>query len=626
MSNNFYCEICNLHFQTQIQLHQHQTKHLGTLEMKPQPQKHERLPSSEIEKSSSDSTNSQSNDSYQSNSEDLNWCEGKKEQEKLLTELRMALKTSEKNHNTSSDNEMNNLDQLAENIKKKFPNVPPVDFNQYFDRSWMELFTIMKNNNASDKLIDSLLHWINEFYKTKDPNQKQLPKTARTFIKVLKNNLPVNHYETWKSVFKKGFKTTEINSTLGYKQKKFQAKQNETIINISFFYDGHKSGKTSIDGLYMFVDNLQSCWRLKEPGIFLIANFPSNIKAYNVLDQLPLVSDLKLLQNGLNFNGVIGKTYIHSIVGDTPAQLEARGRKSHRCLQNCATCTLTMGQPEYQEDLTNVKRRKPNETKIYQNEFKKFVQTINDSKECRTLDKMESLTGVKTQLANIWINDFGFESSSFSQFPICWFHLLLEGLGKDIFQQVTSNLNSRQLKIAQKRWKKLKLPPLINKIQKPFTTKHLSAIDRQSLFQLAPLCLWDLIDLKYLKFFQIFIDILKNLYLPSRKEKNEKELEKLVIDLKNSFIDCYSKPTEKKSNLHYLLHLPESVRLSGGISTMYFALERYHQRFKTIHGHICLKDKKLLPFFSSKESIIKYIEYSNLEKRKHTQAFKKKKY
>ncbi|KAJ6226044.1 hypothetical protein M0813_01012 [Anaeramoeba flamelloides] len=196
-----------------------------------------------------------------------------------------------------------------------------------------------------------------------------------------------------KSVFKKGFKTTEINSTLGYKQKKFQAKQNETIINISFFYDGHKSGKTSIDGLYMFVDNLQSCWRLKEPGIFLIANFPSNIKAYNVLDQLPLVSDLKLLQNGLNFNGVIVKTYIHSIVGDTPAQLEARGRKSHRCLQNCATCTLTMGQPEYQEDLTNVKRRKPNETKIYQNEFKKFVQTINDSKECRTLDKMESLTG-----------------------------------------------------------------------------------------------------------------------------------------------------------------------------------------------------------------------------------------
>ncbi|KAJ6228190.1 hypothetical protein M0813_09017 [Anaeramoeba flamelloides] len=61
-------------------------------------------------------------------------------------------------------------------------------------------------------------------------------------------------------------------------------------------------------------------------------------------------------------------------LGDTPAQLEARGRKSHRCLQNCATCTLTMGQPEYQEDLTNVKRRKPNETKIYQNEFKNLFK------------------------------------------------------------------------------------------------------------------------------------------------------------------------------------------------------------------------------------------------------------
>ncbi|KAJ6231528.1 hypothetical protein M0813_05956 [Anaeramoeba flamelloides] len=150
-----------------------------------------------------------------------------------------------------------------------------------------------------------------------------------------------NNYFQGSPVNQKKFKPMQINETKGFQNRGLRKKEDETLLLISFYYDHHKTGKSSLGGLYMFVENVKSCWRMKDPLIFLIANFPYELKIYDVLKKTKLVEDLKLLEKGIHMGTKFVKAKVYSIVGDLPAQLEARGRIMHQGLYSCANCNLS---------------------------------------------------------------------------------------------------------------------------------------------------------------------------------------------------------------------------------------------------------------------------------------------
>ncbi|KAJ6244922.1 hypothetical protein M0813_21013 [Anaeramoeba flamelloides] len=156
---------------------------------------------------------------------------------------------------------------------------------------WLDLFQICRKRNIPNTVLDCILGWVNKYFILKNEKSKKLPNYSKYFYSNLMNLLP--------------------------------------------------TGKSSLGGLYMFVENVKSCWRMKDPLIFLIANFPYELKIYDVLKKTKLVEDLKLLERGIHMGTKFVKAKVYSVVGDLPAQLEARGRIMHQGLYSCATCNLS---------------------------------------------------------------------------------------------------------------------------------------------------------------------------------------------------------------------------------------------------------------------------------------------
>ncbi|KAJ6250823.1 hypothetical protein M0813_15639 [Anaeramoeba flamelloides] len=151
-------------------------------------------------------------------------------------------------------------------------------------------------------------------------------------------------------VHKNGYTPTKISNTLAYQEKisKFQDVDADYQIMLGFYYDDFESTSTfSLGGLYMFVDNLDYTWRLKDQTIFLIALLPGKTKINNILRQLPLLEDLQKLKNGVLLGGKKIQAQVSCFVGDTRESLPARGRLQPGGLFSCPICKLKLGTPGF---------------------------------------------------------------------------------------------------------------------------------------------------------------------------------------------------------------------------------------------------------------------------------------
>ncbi|KAJ6243480.1 hypothetical protein M0813_21917 [Anaeramoeba flamelloides] len=408
----------------------------------------------------------------------------------------------------------------------------------------------------------------------------------------------------------------QINETKGFQNRGLRKKEDETLLLISFYYDHHKTGKSSLGGLYMFVENVKSCWRMKDPLIFLIANFPYELKIYDVLKKTKLVEDLKLLERGIHMGTKFVKAKVYSVVGDLPAQLEARGRIMHQGLYSCATCNLSKNDPNYTNPNFRPPKRNKKDILKYKEHLSHLYSIVETTTDLDLMKDLEKETGALFQLSNIWIDELGMDPTSLTHFPICWFHLLLEGLCKNVWDEIIKILNPKQIEIANKRWKCLKLPPNSLRVQNPFLQVKRTAVEMESIIQFGYLIIWDFVEKKYFDFLQIMGKLIGNLFLPFRNKEINKKLKKIIKKTVPLYKKCIKKDCSGLPNLHYLTHhLYESVELNGGVFTCYYALEKYHKRFKTKYGNICLGLPLLVKHLSKKECLLKSVEYLNLQKK-----------
>ncbi|KAJ6254176.1 hypothetical protein M0813_12734 [Anaeramoeba flamelloides] len=139
----------------------------------------------------------------------------------------------------------------------------------------------------------------------------------------------------------------------------------------------------------MFVENVKSCWRMKDPLIFLIANFPYELKIYDVLKKTKLVEDLKLLENGIRMGTKFVKAKVYSVVGDLPAQLEARGRIMHQGLYSCANCNLSKNDPNYTNPNFKPSKRNKEEILDYKKSLSDFYSNVKETTELNLMKNFE---------------------------------------------------------------------------------------------------------------------------------------------------------------------------------------------------------------------------------------------
>ncbi|KAJ6250725.1 hypothetical protein M0813_15538 [Anaeramoeba flamelloides] len=172
--------------------------------------------------------------------------------------------------------------------------------------------------------------------------------------------------------------------------------------------------------------------------------------------------------------------------------------------------------------------RDPIKIKTTQKEYiLNFFRSNDFQKTTTEHKKIKTSTGVIHQNCNFWLHFFGFDSCDFSRFSICWAHLLLEGLFKDGLQSIKQRLNKKIDKISKKLnylnsyLKFISIP--LNPLNKP---NDLTAIECLELSMVLGLCIDNSKEnLIIFEWLDLFNSIVSNLYLPSRSEKNELELE-----------------------------------------------------------------------------------------------------
>ncbi|KAJ3446473.1 hypothetical protein M0812_08282 [Anaeramoeba flamelloides] len=100
-------------------------------------------------------------------------------------------------------------------------------------------------------------------------------------------------------VTNEGFIPSRFSSFPAFDQKikKIPKINAEHLFLIGFYYDEFKCTESfSLGGLYMFIDNLEYSWRLKDQTIFLISLLPGKTCINDILQYFPLVKDLKKLR------------------------------------------------------------------------------------------------------------------------------------------------------------------------------------------------------------------------------------------------------------------------------------------------------------------------------------------
>ncbi|KAJ6246371.1 hypothetical protein M0813_19511 [Anaeramoeba flamelloides] len=147
------------------------------------------------------------------------------------------------------------------------------------------------------------------------------------------------------------------------------------LILIGFYYDDFKcTDSFSLGGLYMFIDNLEYSWRLKDQTIFLIALFPAKTQINNILKQLPLIQDLDKLKNGLFLGGKKIQAVVSCFVGDTRESFPAKGRLQPGALNSCSICKAKLGDLNYSNPNFQHEKRDKNETKMIQKKDDRILQ------------------------------------------------------------------------------------------------------------------------------------------------------------------------------------------------------------------------------------------------------------
>ncbi|KAJ6230803.1 hypothetical protein M0813_06371 [Anaeramoeba flamelloides] len=315
----------------------------------------------------------------------------------------------------------------------------------------------------------------------------------------------------------------------------------------------------------MFIDNLDFTWRLKDQTIFLISLFPGKTSINNILRRLPLLEDLEKLKKGIFLGGKKIQALVSCFVGDTRESLPARGRLQPGGLFACPMCKFKLGCDDFTNPTVKKEPRSKLETiKTQKDLIRDFSNIDNNIYRYRKIHQKEKKTGVKLQFENIWIHELKLDPTSTSNFPICWFHLLLEGLMKNIFVSLCSKMDTNSKYLANERFKKIRLPKNIKRLHKPFGTSHLSSIDVQILIQFCSICIIDLVqemDKNYIKFFYISSFLLSNIYQPTRNTEINYQLHQLILYFIQFYKLCSKKNCNRIMNLHlFAHHFEESIK------------------------------------------------------------------
>ncbi|KAJ6249772.1 hypothetical protein M0813_16451 [Anaeramoeba flamelloides] len=316
----------------------------------------------------------------------------------------------------------------------------------------------LKNHQIKEKIVYiSPIHWINYI----------LNSSLKQFL------LDLSHSGNGNSVYDLKFKPCEIVDTLGFKLRNIEVKENEILFCGSFFFDGFRSQKRrSIKNLYFYPDNLKHKHRLKNYSIFLIMILKHNIQFQNIMRQTPLKDDLLLLENGISFNGNIVKFVTYQVTGDTVDLYPNKGMKSHNSLHSCSYCLTENNQEKFVDLNCESEKRNPNNIRFIQMDLIRRYELIENKYDLKLLELIEKLSGVKTQKQNIWIHDLGLDPTDVKEFPICWVHLILEGLLNYIITDFINQLTENQKEIIISRFKTVHLPHNLYRLSNPIRLKQ----------------------------------------------------------------------------------------------------------------------------------------------------------
>ncbi|KAJ6251213.1 n-acetyltransferase eco [Anaeramoeba flamelloides] len=116
-------------------------------------------------------------------------------------------------------------------------------------------------------------------------------------------------------------------------------------------------------------------------------------------------------------------------------------------------------------------------------------------------------------------------------------------------------------------------------------------------------------------YFSLFSKVLKNVYLITRTQEDNIQLDKLILDFfelhKKNFGSYYKQNFQP--NLHRLFHLAESIKNNGGIFSCTLALERFHQNFKSKYYSTTNSEYNLLRFLTFNYLKNKFIQYKDIQ-------------
>ncbi|KAJ6241514.1 hypothetical protein M0813_23147 [Anaeramoeba flamelloides] len=344
------------------------------------------------------------------------------------------------------------------------------------------------------------------------------------------------------------------------------------------------------------------------------------ISLQEIMRQIPLRNDLIALEQGIDFGGIRVKFVNYQVTGDLKDIFPNKGMKDCNQKHSCSTCLTRRNTNQYVDFDTKMIHRNVKNIQVIQLELNKRFKNVKNLEDLTLLKLFQDTSGVSCQSENIFIQDLGMDPTDCSYFPICWMHLILEGLLNYSITQFIQELSTNDTNLILSRFNNIELPHNFSRLDKPLRRKQRTSKLNLVWIQLINIIILDLNYPKYAYLFKIFQAVLSNLYLPYREDNDDKIISQLLKSLSKNLIELFGyTQLNKKPNMHILKHLADSIVINGGITTHYMALERRHQSFIASKRHICKNYNDLLELFAKEELFKKYIEFSldNFQKSKY---------
>ncbi|KAJ3426452.1 hypothetical protein M0812_28908 [Anaeramoeba flamelloides] len=256
------------------------------------------------------------------------------------------------------------------------------------------------------------------------------------------------------------------------------------------------------------------------------------------------------------------KIIFHQIIGDSVEQQKAAGKLSSSGITMCRSCNLNkkniffnLGKKLTFENPSNDLNKSPNTDSLSNSDS-------NTSSNSKINSVLKSTTKSNLKHDNYSFSTFNSDNKSQDsnffdfdvktvlrdpmqiktiqkEFPICWAHLLLEGLFKNGLYSIKQRLNSQISTISKKLDSLNTYIKFINLPLNPFNKpKDLTAIECLELSMVLGLCIKNSKEnLIIFECLDLFNSIVSNLYLPSRCENDELELEDFCIRFRIKHIE-----------------------------------------------------------------------------------------